>query len=202
MTPLRLKTLAPDGPDGTSAALVERRKIDAIREEAYQKGYLEGQAAATDAFLAEQNHLSAELIETLADARLTNEAARRHVTATIGPLIAGIVKAVAPTLADAGIASEIVSLVERALSRAGGPRPRVRCAPELVERIALVLRERGLDADVEPASDLLPREAQVFWDQGYDHLDLDACVAQIRSCIASHIGPNPTGGDHDTRQLL
>jgi hypothetical protein len=27
----------------------------------------------------------------------------------------------------------------------------------------------------------------MFWDQGYDHLDLDACIAQIRACIASHL---------------
>lgn len=199
MTSFRLETLAPEGTAGPSGALAERRRIEAIREEAYQKGYLEGQAVATDAFLEEQNRLSAELVETLADARMTNEAARRHVTATIGPLIAGIVKAIAPTLADAGVAAEILSLVERALSRPGGPRPRVRCAPELAPRIAEALAERGLDAEVEEAPELMLREAQVFWDQGYDHLDLDACVAQICACIASHIGPNPTSGDHDPR---
>ena len=46
---------------------------------------------------------------------------------------------------------------------------------------------------VEEAPELLPREAQIFWDQGYDHLDLDACIAQIRACIASHLGNRQQG---------
>ena len=46
----------------------------------------------------------------------------------------------------------------------------------------------------------MPREAQVFWDQGYDHLDLDACIAQIRACIASHLQPSNVGEDDDPRQ--
>ena len=49
--------------------------------------------------------------------------------------------------------------------------------------------------------ELLPREALVFWDQGYDHLDLDGCVAQVRACIASHLARNGTGEDDDPRHF-
>ena len=42
---------------------------------------------------------------------------------------------------------------------------------------------------IEEAPELLPREAQIFWDQGYDHLDLAGCIAQIRACIAAHLDP-------------
>ena len=61
-----------------------------------------------------------------------------------------------------------------------------------------MLGRMGFDAVVEAAPELLPREAQVFWDQGYDHLDLDACIAQIRACIASHLATDSKGEDHDT----
>ena len=86
------------------------------------------------------------------------------------------------------------------MAQAPGARPRLRCAPEVAGRISALLAARGLDAAVEEAPELLPREAQVFWDQGYDHLDLDGCIAQVRACIASHLERNSTGEDDDGRQ--
>ena len=68
-------------------------------------------------------------------------------------------------------------------------RPRLRCAPELVPVIRGVLAERGLLATVEPAPEMLPREAILHWDQGYDLIDLDACAAQIQDCVAAHLEP-------------
>jgi hypothetical protein len=114
-------------------------------------------------------------------------------------MLEALAAAIAPALADAGLAAEIARLVERALVHAPAARPRLRCAPELVDTIEAALRERGLAAAIEEAPELLPREAQVFWDQGYDHLDLDACIAQIRACIASHLSSN-AGEDDDPRQ--
>ena len=67
--------------------------------------------------------------------------------------------------------------------------------------LAALLAARGLEASVEEAPELLPREAQVFWDQGYDHLDLDACIAQVQACVASHLQPGKTGEDDDPRQF-
>jgi hypothetical protein len=67
-------------------------------------------------------------------------------------------------------------------------------------RLSALLAARGLDAEVEEAPELLPREAQVFWNQGYDHLDLDGCLAQVRACVASHLERNGTGEDDDPRQ--
>jgi hypothetical protein len=92
---------------------------------------------------------------------------------------------------------EIARVVERALTHAPAARPRLRCAPELVERLRALLAERGLEARIEPAPELLPREAQIFWDQGYDHLDLDACIAEIRACIASHVHRDSTSERHE-----
>ena len=67
------------------------------------------------------------------------------------------------------------------------------------------LREGGVSISIKDTGmgispELLPREAQVFWDQGYDHLDLDACIAQIRACIASHLHPGSEGEDDDPRR--
>jgi hypothetical protein len=200
MNAYRLERISPAFASVPAPSAVERR-IDAVREESYRLGFLAGQAAANEAFLDDQGRLTSDLVEALADARLTNEAARRHVAASIGPMIEALAAGIAPALAEAGLGSEIARLVGRALAQAPDARPRLRCAPEAAGRISALLAARGLDALVEEAPELLPREAQVFWDQGYDHLDLDGCVAQVRACIASHLERNSTGEDDDPRQL-
>ena len=82
MSAYRLETFQPaSGPTAVKIGPLERR-IEAAREEAYHDGYLAGQAAATDGFLEEQGRLTSELIEAINDARVTNEAARRHVAAS------------------------------------------------------------------------------------------------------------------------
>ena len=198
MSGYRLETFLPAAGPGSRQAPLERR-IETAREAAYTEGYLEGQAAATDGFLEEQGRLTTELIEAIDDARLTNEAARRHVAATLAPMVEALAGAIAPALADAGLGAEIAAVVERALVHAPAARPRLRCAPEVAGRLGRMLAEMGFDACVEEAPELLPREAQIFWDQGYDHLDLDACIAHVRDCIASHLRTN-AGEDHDRRQ--
>lgn len=200
MNAYRLERFSPAIPSGPTPSMIERR-IDTVREESYRLGFLAGQAAANEAFLDEQGRLTGDLVEAIADARLTNEAARRHVAASMGPMIAALASGIAPTLAEAGLGAEVTRIVERALVQAPGARPRLRCAPEVAARLSDLLAGRGLDATVEEAPELLPREALIFWDQGYDHLDLDGCVAQMRACIASHLARNGTGEDDDPRHF-
>jgi hypothetical protein len=200
MSAYRLETFAPlSGPLRPRGDPVTRR-IEAAREEAYRDGFLAGQAMATEEFLAEEDRLTAELVEAIADARVTNEAARRHVAASLAPAFEALAEAIAPALADAGLGPEVARRIERALAQAPAARPRLRVAPAVAGRIGALLARRGLDAAIEEAPELLPREAQVFWDQGYDHLDLDACIAQIRACIASHLHPGSEGEDDDPRR--
>jgi flagellar biosynthesis/type III secretory pathway protein FliH len=197
MNAFRLETFSPaSGPVPVKVSPAERR-LAVAREEAYQAGFIAGQSEATEAFLAEEARLTSELVEAIADARMTNEAARRHVAASLAPMIEALVAGITPVLADAGLGPEIARLVDRALAHAPEATPRLRCAPELAPRIGALLAERGLEATVEEAPELLPREAQIFWDQGYDHLDLDACIAEVRGCVASHLQQGKTGEDND-----
>ncbi len=191
MSVYRLETFSPG-----LAAVPEPtdRSVETAREEGWQEGFLAGQSAAAEAFLDDQSRLTSQLIEALEDGRLTTEAARHHVLRSIAPAIEALAGAIAPALAEAGLGPEIVRLVERALLQSPDARPRLRCAPEVVDRIRRALAHHGLDAVVEPAPELLPREAQVFWDHGYDHIDLDACVARIRAAIASHLDRNRETG--------
>lgn len=189
MTAFRLQTFAPVADPARAQAAELDRRMSAAREEAYRIGYVAGQSAATESFLEDQSRLSSDLIEALNDARLGNEAARHHVAASLAPMISSLCAAITPALAEAGFLAEVARLVARALRAAPEARPRLRCAPELVGTIGALLEERGLTAVIEAAPELLPREAELFWAQGYDHLDLDACVAQIQACLAAHLTP-------------
>ena len=199
MSGYRLETIRPaEEDDGGPRRDPAEERIAAAREDAYKAGFLEGQATAVEAHLDDQSRLTCEFIEALADARVTNEAARRHVAESVAPMLEALVEAIAPTLADAGLGAEIARLVERALLHAPAARPRLRIAPEICDRIEAALRERGLAATLEEAPELMPREAQIYWDQGYDHLDLDGCIAHVRACIASHLRTN--AGENDERR--
>lgn len=187
MTAIRLQTFAPAPDPGRARAAELDRRIAAAREEAYRAGFLAGQSAATEAYLEDQARLTSDLIEALDDARLSNEAARRHVAASLAPMVEALCGAITPALAETGLLDEIARLVAQALRAAPEARPRLRCAPELAGTLRGLLAARGLEAEIEAAPELLPREAQLHWDQGYDHLDLDACIARIQDCLAVHL---------------
>lgn len=199
MSAYRLETFAPGMTVRPPRADLAERRLAAAREAGFAEGYVAGQAAATEAMLAEDNRLTSELVEALQDARVTNEAARRHVAASLAPMIEAIVAAVTPALAAAGLAAEVVRAVERALAAAPKARPRLRCAPEMVDPLGDRLEARDVAAVIEAAPELLPREAQVFWEHGFDHLDLDACAAQVRACVRDHL-QSDLNGDADERQ--
>jgi hypothetical protein len=90
--------------------------------------------------------------------------------------------------------------VEIALAAAPECRPRLRCAPEMVETIRGVFAERGLAASVEAAAEMMPREAELHWDHGFDRIDLEACGAELRACIAAHLGEAEGDMDDERRR--
>jgi flagellar biosynthesis/type III secretory pathway protein FliH len=200
MKPLRLQTFAPGGAPERVRADAVQNMIEVAREQGYQAGYIAGQAAATEAHFADDRRLTSELVEAIADAQMTNEAARAAVVAEIAPLVSRLFAAIAPSIAEAGLVPEIAARVEEALRRAPGAAPRIRCAPELAGAVEAVLASRGLAGAVEGAPELLPREAEIFWEQGFDRLDLDACIAEIRACIAAHLDPDLEEDSHDRRR--
>lgn len=200
MSVYRLETLSPGvTPLAPRTDAVERR-IALAREAAYAEGFIAGQAAATEAMLADDSRLTSDLVEAIQDARVTNEAARRHVAASLAPMLEAIVSAVTPALAAAGLAAEVARAVDRAIAAAPKSRPRIRCAPEMVDTLGDRFEERGIAGVIEAAPELLPREAQIFWEHGFDHIDLDACAEQVRACVRAHLQSGGTNGEDDGRQ--
>ncbi len=194
MSGFRLQTFLPETDGAEAAASAQKfseRDLERARAEAFEAGYLDGHAAATDSHLKDQSRLTGDLAEALHDARLTNDAARRHVAASLGPMIAAFVEAVVPTLAAEGLAAEVAGRVERAVLALPAAIPRLICAPEVRPAIEALLAARDLAGVVEGNPRLMTREVELHWDEGFDRLDLDACVAQVRACIASYLDPAP-----------
>jgi hypothetical protein len=188
MRAFRLESFAPVVAAKAQADPEPDRVRAAAREEGYEAGYVAGQAAATEAHAEDQSKLTAALVEALADGHMTNEAARRAVLAEVAPLVAKLFGALAPTLADLALPDEIARRVEAALRAVPSARPRIRCAPEVVPTVEATLARFGSAAGaVEAGHDLLPREAEVAWAQGFDRIDLDAAIAEIRGALAAHL---------------
>ncbi|MEM8569619.1 MAG: hypothetical protein AAGG56_01810 [Pseudomonadota bacterium] len=173
--------------------------IEQARSEGYSEGYLAGQAEATENHLADQGRLTSQLVEAIGDAGMTNEAARRHVSATVAPLIEAVAKAIAPSLAQSAMVGEIGRIVSDAVESAPDARPLVYCASELIAPLQRLIDEHELSAQVEEDPGLLPLEAKIFWDQGYDHLRLDTCIDRILEVISSHFSQD-NGSLRDERR--
>jgi hypothetical protein len=133
MSAYRLETFAPAAGGAARAEPVERRL------EAARRGAITGYLAGGDgtALPRRGGRLTSELVEAIADARVTNEAARRHVAQSLAPMVEALRRAVAPALADAGLGprSPAWSSARCAQSRA---RPR-RAALGVAGRIAALL---------------------------------------------------------------
>lgn len=197
MRAFKLEVIAPSIDPAREKAAAEAAMRAVAREEGYREGYLAGQAAAMEAHMEDQARLTAAFLETFADAQFTNEAARQSVLAAIGPLLAKLFSAVAPSVADLGLPTEIAARIEAALKAAPGATLRIRCAPEVAPVVKGLLASRKLSGEVETAPELLPREAEVAWAQGFDRIDLDGCIADIRAAIDAHFDIEESG--HEER---
>jgi len=199
MSAFRLQTFSPRPPPSAQPnhPVLTEADLERVRDAAYREGFLAAQTEITAAFRDDETRLASDLVEALNDARLTNEAARRHVMNGLAPTVAALCGAISPALAAAGFGAEIAARVERALFAAPDARPRLRCAPELVATLEALLAERGLSATIEAAPGLSTREAELYWDEGFDKIDLDACVAEVGACLASHLARPADTADHD-----
>ncbi len=188
MRAFRLEMIVPSVDPAREKAAAETALRAAAREEGYEAGYIAGQVAAAEANADEQARLTAAFVEAFADGQFTNEAARQSVLAVIGPLLVKLFSTIAPSMAQTGLPQEVAARVEAVLRAGPGPAPRIRCAPEVASVVGALIASRDLPGMVEAAPELLPREAEIAWAQGFDRIDLDGCIADIHAAITTHFG--------------
>ncbi|MEO0387180.1 MAG: hypothetical protein AAF281_06570 [Pseudomonadota bacterium] len=161
-----------------------RRIAEAYRE-GHGKGFAQGAEASAREHAEAQDQLRAQFVEALRDAQLTQSLAQREVIASLLPILEALTRALAPTLADAGFLAALEDRLRAALNTRPDPAPRVHCAPELEAGVRAALSQFSDRFELVPDTSLTPLEARLFWEDGFDEIDLDTCLDAMRDTIAA-----------------
>jgi flagellar biosynthesis/type III secretory pathway protein FliH len=185
MSSIKFETFSPVEAETTASAEKMMQRMRSAFEEGRRRGFAEGAAASAEEHAAAQDQLRSQFIESLNDQRIGHEEARLEVTKTILPTLQALVTKLAPTLARAGLTGIVEDTLSEALRAAPASRPVIHCAPELAEGIRQALANTDGGFAITPDPRLTPLEARVTWDEGFTHIDLQACIDRIEDGVAA-----------------
>lgn len=183
MASLRFETFSPDGDTETSNSQEAAKQLAKAYRDGHAKGFIQGAEESAREHAEAQDQLRSQLIEALKDGQMTRQEAQASVTKSLFPLIDALVKALAPSLVDIGFPTELSDQLRKALEGRPNTKPVVRCAPDLVAPLEQSLSDWSGSFEVIPDTALTPHQAKIHWDDGFDHIDLDGCMTEIRQCL-------------------
>ena len=157
--------------------------FEAMRENAFKDGVKSGAEAATRAYEAEKLRTLAPILEALNDMSFSQIEARQAMLNSLRPMIAKLVEAVLPQSAHHGLAAGISELVARACEKSPESRIVIFVAPDAVSAIQALLAPSKADFSVEPEPEFDGLQARIEWQGGYDQIDLDAALNEIRTAV-------------------
>lgn len=157
--------------------------FEALRESAYSDGVKSGAEAASRAFEDEKTRTLAPILEALNDMSFTQVEACQATLKSMRPMIEQMVQTVLPESARVGFGSEIAALLSKAYEKAPASHITISVAPDAVKSIQAALSPSKADFKVlgDPALDGL--QAKVNWHGGYDQIDIDAALNELRISI-------------------
>lgn len=185
MSSIKFETFSPVEAETTANAEKMMQRMRSAFDEGRRRGFAEGAAASAEEHAAAQDQLRSQFLESLNDQRMSHEEARLEVTRTILPTLQALVEKLAPTLARAGLSGIVEETLTEAMRTSPASRPIIHCAPELAEGINSALDRFDDNFDIAADPRLTPLEARVTWDEGFTHIDLQACIGRIEAGIAS-----------------
>jgi hypothetical protein len=171
--------------------------VAAAQKEAYERGYMEGSAATAERIEAEQAQLRSQLVEAIRDMEMSYSEARFAVLDSIKPVLDSLIEILAPMLAREGLGPAVVDLATRYIASAPSSELRIAVAAENVEAIEEATRGISTNPIVVVDHTLSPFTARLFWAEGFDQINLDECIAEIRSAMDSFY--SEIEGDQDVR---
>lgn len=159
----------------------------------HNAGYSEGLAASE----AEQEALSAALVQTFADMRFGYQEARNHMATSLRPLFESLITAFAPAFAKEMLAPHIAEqLASIAVASIDSP-VTISVAPsqhdELLKSLAL-LTDLPFTLHGDPA--LRPNQAILNSTQGEIAVDLDSIIAQTQDILTALLDQTEREADH------
>ena len=181
MTVLKLESFSHDVEIRKGISKFE--SFDALRVNAYNDGVKSGAEAATRAFETEKIRTLAPILEALNDITFSQIEAQRAVLKSVQPMLEQLLNAIFPQLASQGFATEVAALVETAYKKAPQAKIIISVTPDAVSSIEAALAPAKADYAIEPDPNLGGLEATVSWQGGYDQINLDATLSEVRTII-------------------
>ena len=195
MTALKLESFSHDVEIRRGISKFE--SFEALRESAYNEGVKSGAEAASRAFEDEKIRTLAPILEALNDMGFTQVEACQAMLKSMQPMVEKLVETVLPATARQGFGAEVAALLLKAYEKAPAAHIVISVAPDAVAAIHAFLAPSKADFAVEPNPDLTDLQARVSWQGGYDQLDLDATIADVRTAIETFFSTfESTGTDN------
>jgi len=157
--------------------------FEALRDNAYSDGVKSGAEAASRAFEDEKIRTLSPILEALNDMSFSQVEACQTMMKSMRPMVEQLVKTVLPESARLGFGAEVAALLCKAYEKAPTSQITIHVAPDAVPSIQALLAPSKADFSVEPDPALDGLQAQVSWQGGYDQIDLDAALDNVRSAI-------------------
>lgn len=201
MAALKFETFAPAGATETSASKETGKLLAQAYRDGHSKGFAQGSEESAREHADAQGQLTAQFIESLKDRELDHNAAQRSVITSLFPLLDAIVGALSPNLAEIGFLDAIRTSLSTALDSRPGAKPSLKCAPELVETVNKAFAEWQGEFEIVVDNRLTPLEAQVHWEDGFDHVDLDGALAEMKQCISRYLGAIEEPNDEELKNV-
>ncbi len=157
--------------------------FEALRDSAYSDGVKSGADAASRAFEDEKIRTLAPILEALNDMSFSQIEACQTMLKSMRPMIEQLVETVLPDSARLGFGAEVAALLCKAYEKAPTARIIICVAPDAVASIQSLLAPSKADFSVEGDSALNGLQARVNWQGGYDQINLDEALKDVRTAI-------------------
>ena len=181
MTALKLESFSHDLE--IRKGISEFESFEVLRQNAYNEGVKNGADAATRAFEAEKLRTLSPILEALNDMAFSQVEARHALLASLHPMMRGLVSAVLPECARLGLSREIEAIVASACEKSPDSQLIIRVPTDAVSALTELLAKTKADLRVEGDATLDALHVNIAWQGGFDTLNIDAALADIRAAV-------------------
>jgi len=171
--------------------------FEALRDSAYSEGIKAGAEATSRAFEEEKIRTLAPILEALNDMAFTQVEACRAMVKSMQPMVEQLVETLLPESARMGFGAEVSALICKAFEKAPAAKLIITVSPDTVPAMQSMLAPAKAEYAIEPDPSMGGLEARVSWQGGYDQIDLDATLTQIRTAITAFFTTFESTGTDD-----
>lgn len=187
LTLLKLEDFA-SGADPDHRSAKSATEWEAERSAAFAEGFESGRNFAARERDGADAETRREIAQALQELDFAHVAARRHVLASLDPLMRQIASVLLPELASAGLADLIAAEVQTLALHAAADRPRIVVGEDRAAPLLHALSGRaGAAPDIVEDPALGPLEARVCTSQAERDVDPGAAVASLAQLIVDFL---------------